>query len=518
MRAIPTSLIVAAVVAAHAATSADQAGYSNPVLPGDYPDPSIVRVGSDYWATATTSQWAPIFPILHSRDLVNWTQSGAVFDTPPSWSAGSYWAPEISHDGSRFFVYYTARKKDGPLCVAVATALKATGPYTDHGPLVCQDAGSIDGAPIRDENGRRHLVWKEDGNSRKQPTPIWAQRLSANGTALEGEPKELLRNRADWEAHLIEGPYLLKRDGWFYMFYSADACCGRSCDYKLGVARAKQLLGPWERNPANPILGGNSRWQCPGHGSVVETPDGRDFLLYHAYRTIGFQFIGRQGVLDAITWTADGWPTINNGEGPSEKAPAPLAATPSKSDPADVVDDFLGPRLRTGWQWPWDQPPDASIVATSLVLRTSGRDATSAVDAIVARQARVPDYTAGARIAKPAAGVMAGLSAYGDGANALGASLTSDSLVVWIREKNVQRIVATVPLAVKTFVDVRMVVTGAERYSFQFSVDGADWQKAGDDTDGAFLPPWDRAVRVALVVGGPSGAEGRFDSFRITPR
>ena len=334
MRAIPTSLIVAAVVAAHAATSADQAGYSNPVLPGDYPDPSIVRVGSDYWATATTSQWAPIFPILHSRDLVNWTQSGAVFDTPPSWSAGSYWAPEISHDGSRFFVYYTARKKDGPLCVAVATALKATGPYTDHGPLVCQDAGSIDGAPIRDENGRRHLVWKEDGNSRKQPTPIWAQRLSANGTALEGEPKELLRNRADWEAHLIEGPYLLKRDGWFYMFYSADACCGRSCDYKLGVARAKQLLGPWERNPANPILGGNSRWQCPGHGSVVETPDGRDFLLYHAYRTIGFQFIGRQGVLDAITWTADGWPTINNGEGPSEKAPAPLAAMPSKSDPS----------------------------------------------------------------------------------------------------------------------------------------------------------------------------------------
>ena len=134
----------------------------------------------------------------------------------------------------------------------------------------------------------------------------------------------------------------------------------------------------------------------------------------------------------------------------------------------------------------------------------AGRDATSAVDAIVARQARVPDYTAGARIAKPAAGVMAGLCAYGDGANALGASLTSDSLVVWIREKNVQRIVATVPLAVKTFVDARMVVTGAAL--------------AGDDTDGAFLPPWDRAVRVALVVGGPKSAEGRFDSFRITPR
>ncbi len=490
----------------------------NPVLAGDYPDPSVVRVGNVYWATATTSQWAPIFPILHSRDLVNWTQSSAVFETPPAWSAGSYWAPEISHDGTRFLVYYTARKKDGPLCVAVATALTATGPYTDHGPLVCQEAGSIDGAPINDENGRRYLVWKEDGNSRKQPTPIWAQRLSAKGTALEGEPHELLRNRADWEAHLIEGPFVLRHDGWFYMFYSADACCGRSCDYKLGVARAKQLLGPWERNPSNPILGGNSRWQCPGHGSVVETPDGRDFLLYHAYRTVGFQFIGRQGLLDAIAWTADGWPTINDGQGPSEKAPAPLAVEGSKAEPIDYSDDFLGPRLRVGWQWPWNQPSGATIVAKWLVLRASGRDAASAVDTIVARQTRSPDYTASARVAKPAAGAMASVAAYGDAANALGVSLTSDSLIVWVREKDAQRSVAAVPVAVKNWVDLRMVVTGAQRYSFQFSADGADWQKVGDDADGGFLPPWDRAVRVALAVGGAKGAEARFDSFRITAR
>src|SRR5688500_14654232 len=89
-----------------AARDTQSASYANPVLPGDSPDPSVIRVGTDYWATATTSQWAPIFPLLHSTDLVNWRRVGAVFQTPPSWSAGSYWAPEIAQDDGRFFVYY----------------------------------------------------------------------------------------------------------------------------------------------------------------------------------------------------------------------------------------------------------------------------------------------------------------------------------------------------------------------------------------------------------------------------
>jgi len=527
MRASRFWQLLLIVGAGHAVLAADQSSYTNPVLPGDYPDPSVVRVGGDYWATATTSEWAPIFPILHSRDLVHWTQSGAVFETPPAWSSGSYWAPEISYDGTRFLIYYTARKKGGPLCVAVATALKAAGPYTDHGPIVCQEVGSIDGAPIREDNGQRYLVWKEDGNSRKQATPIWVQRLSANGTTLEGEPHEILRNRADWEAHLIEGPYVLRRNGWFYMFYSADACCGRSCEYKLGVARAKQVLGPWERNSSNPILAGNTRWQCPGHGSVVETADGRDFLLYHGYRTGDFQFVGRQGLLDAITWTADGWPTINDGQGPSVSAPAPLPlATASKAtaarglssstaEPYDVADDFIGPRLRVGWQWPWNRPADAAIVAKSLVLRAAGRDSGSAVDTIVARQTRFGDYTASTRVVKPTSSTMAGLAAYGDAANALGVSVTTDQIVLWMREKNAQRSIAALPVTVNGWVDLRMIVVDGQRYRFEFSADGGDWQRIGTDADGAYLPPWDRAVRVALAVGGDKGAEGRFDSFQI---
>ena len=130
-----------------------------------------------------------------------------MFQAPPAWSAGSYWAPEIAQEDGRFYIYYTARKKDGPLCVSVADSERPDGPYTDHGPLVCQEVGSIDPAPTRDENGRRYLVWKEDGNSRKQPTLLWAQPLSDDGLKLVGDKQPILRNEAPWEAHLVEGPF-----------------------------------------------------------------------------------------------------------------------------------------------------------------------------------------------------------------------------------------------------------------------------------------------------------------------
>src|SRR3954463_14843549 len=83
-----------------------RATYANPVGPGDFPDPSVIRVGRDYWASATTSEGGPEFPILHSRDLVNWEVVGAVFQRRPDWAVGSFWAPEISQDRGRFFVYY----------------------------------------------------------------------------------------------------------------------------------------------------------------------------------------------------------------------------------------------------------------------------------------------------------------------------------------------------------------------------------------------------------------------------
>src|SRR5690349_8124547 len=98
--------------------------YQNPVLPGDHPDPSVIRVGNEFWATATSSEWGPQFPILHSVDLVNWEQTGSVFPHRPEWATANFWAPEISQHKGTYFVYYVGRKRGGPLAVAVATAAK----------------------------------------------------------------------------------------------------------------------------------------------------------------------------------------------------------------------------------------------------------------------------------------------------------------------------------------------------------------------------------------------------------
>ncbi len=141
------------------------------VLPGDHPDPSVVKIGDTYWASATTSNWMPAYPLLQSKDLVNWTPKGHVFNQLPPWADYYFWAPEISYENGKVYVYYAAHKKNGNLCLGIASADKPEGSYRDHGPIMCEEAGSIDAFPMRDENGKLHLIWKEDANSVKKPTP-----------------------------------------------------------------------------------------------------------------------------------------------------------------------------------------------------------------------------------------------------------------------------------------------------------------------------------------------------------
>lgn len=508
--------------------------YTNPVLAGDYPDPSVIRVGNEYWATATSSEWAPEFPLLHSRDLVNWRVVGAVFQQRPAWSVGNYWAPEIAQDRGRYFIYYTARRREGPLCVAVATAASPSGPYTDRGPLLCQDAGSIDAFPIRDERGRFFLVWKEDGNSRNQPTPIWAQSLSADGTQLVGERRELIRNDAQWEAQLVEGPFIMRRGRYFYMFYSGNACCGRECNYAMGVARARNLLGPWEKNPANPILRGNDEWRCPGHGSIVSVGGGRrgggrDYLLYHAYHPTDMVYVGRQALLDEVRWGSNNWPTINEGRGPSARAVAPLRVA-ERNEEYDFIDEFTEPRLRPGWQWPQANAPRIEVQPNGggrLVLMKSGVSGNATNDmisAVVGWWTTLGNYTATTVIDRRAIlnarpDEYVGLSAYGDLENALGISVGAGGRVIlYRRERGAHRNVteSILPESItgaSNLLYLRMTARGGNLFRFEVSPDGQRWQAVGEELDGSYLPPWDRGIRVALTAS----ETGRFESLRITP-
>ena len=502
-----------AIAPLHAAT------YQNPVLAGDYPDPTVIRVGDEYWATATTSEWAPLFPLLRSRDLVNWEHVGNIFERRPDWAGGNFWAPELFEHQGKFYVYYVGRKKGGPLSLAVATAPKPTGPWTDHGPMIGQDAGSIDAFPIVDIDGTRYLMWKEDGNSRKQPTPLWIQKLSDDGLKLVGEMKEVFRNDATWENNLVEGPAVIRRGEYWYLFYAANACCGRACSYGQGVARAKNLLGPWEKYANNPIVLGNDTWKCPGHGTLVRDHEGRDWFLYHAYNASNFIYVGRQGVLDLVSWKPDGWPVINSGQGTSTEAAAPSARIVQQIT-HDFADDFSAANLRPQWQWPQNNEPQVKVGGGKLTLSSDATRKDAFTDALVAVKTTTGDYTATAELnAKAlAATATAGLSAFGDRENALGVSLREGQLVVWKRQRNRHETLGTNAAPDGPAIFLRMTASAGHKFTFAASSDGKRWQPVGGniDVEGAYLPPWDRGIRVALVAGGEN-AKAEFRSLRITP-
>jgi xylan 1,4-beta-xylosidase len=491
--------------------------YQNPVIPGDHPDPSIIRVGNDFWATCTSSEWGPEFPLIHSKDLVNWETVGAVFPHRPGWAVGNFWAPEISEYKGRYAVYYVARERGGPLAVAVATADQPGGPYVDHGPLVAQPDGSIDPAPATDENGARYLIWKEDGNSRGQPTPIWAQPLNAEGTQLTGERHELIRNDSDWEGSLVEGPFILRRNGWLYLFYSGNGCCGPGCHYALGVARSRTLLGPWEKNPLNPILSGNETWKCPGHGSIVLDQQGRYWLLYHAYASRGSVFTGREGMLDEVKFGADGWPTINDGNGPSGKALSPFGVAQQKSR-FSYVDDFAGNALAAGWQWPQAREPSCQVKHGRLRLAVHNRG-TNFLDALLAHSTLTADYVAATVIEteplKP--GWAAGLAAVGNSENAMGVLVRDHRILTWRQDNGVTRQLDEQPAPPGKKLFLRLAVRDGYYFQPAFSADGKKWIPCGTGTDAKNLPPWDRSVRMALIVGGTSDAAAFFDSFSLKP-
>jgi len=293
--------------------------YQNPVYDGNFPDPSVVRIGPEYWAAGTAAGPDGFPPLLRSPDLVHWTAAGSIFQQAPAWTDGQrFWAPELARQGDRYLAYYSARRKSGGMCVAVASSDNPIGPYQDEGPLVCQPDGSIDPSVARNNTGWPFLVWKEDRNSAGVTTAIWVQPLSQDGTQLIGARRKILTATGrGWDGGVIEGPQIIRRKGWNYLFYSGNLCCGPNCEYAMGVARSRGLYGPWRRWRANPILDSDDTWLCPGHGSVAQSPDGRWWMLYASYNALGTLSPNRSLLLDPIRWTRDAWPVVNGGKGPS---------------------------------------------------------------------------------------------------------------------------------------------------------------------------------------------------------
>jgi len=467
------------------------------VLQGDYPDPSVTKIGNDYWASATTSNWMPAYPLLQSNDLINWTPKGYIFNKLPDWADYYFWAPEITYENGKVYVYYAAHKKGGNLCLGIASAKKPEGPYKDHGPLMCQQAGSIDAFPMRDENGKLWLIWKEDANSVNLPTPIWAQEMNEDRTALTGEKHELFRNKVAWEENLVEGVSIIKHHDYFYAFYAAAGCCGVGCTYVVGVARSKNLLGPWEKDPANPILKNTNQWICPGHGTAIEK-DNKFYFLHHAYDKKTNAFTGRQGVLSEFTFTGDNWVHF-------VANPAPIPK------PAPVADNFDGRSLLMNWQW--------SVFQQVKVRVKKGKVELSALDvpsgAFLGQKILIGDFTATTTIQKKGTKSAAGFGAIGDDKNVLSVLYSDDSVrLIKLKEDTVTTL-AVRPLSAQKNVNFKMQVTGGRYYTFSYAADGGAYTVINEKpVDAIFLPPWDRAVRAGLFSRGRSG-KAVFDSFEM---
>jgi xylan 1,4-beta-xylosidase len=482
--------------------------YANPVVQGDYPDPAVIRDGPDYWGVVTSGGWRPPFTMLHSRDLVNWQVAGAVMRKPPSWASSAFWAPEIVKVGGRYLVYYAARKRRGGHCVAVATGQSPLGFFRDRGPLTCPRLGAIDPLPTWDQSGRPYLLWKIDGAPTHQPTPILAAPLSASGQRIAGSPRELIRNDARWEGGGVEGPSLARHAGKLYLFYSGGACCGPPCNYQVGVARSSSLLGPWEKHHG-PILSGNARFRCPGHSTVVDGPGGGQYLLYHAYGAGGP--LGRQVLLDRLSWGSDGWPTVGDGH-PSTSAPSPGGARQLRR-PLPFRDEFDGRFLTPGWQW---RPPRRPALHLD-----GGRGGRLWLGTVRKRRLLRPgslgwqpgqsSFTAETLVSGRRRGAKPGIAAYADGTHAMGLELQRRRVVLWRASGGNPAAVASRSIPPAEFVDLRIRSHGG---TFSFEVrTRADWVPVGAPRYQA--PTWTDETRVVLRVRGPRRAHAAFERFKL---
>jgi xylan 1,4-beta-xylosidase len=468
------------------------------VLRGDYPDPSVIRIGDTYWASATTSNWMPAYPILKSKDLVNWKLVSHVFMKLPDWADYYFWAPELSYENGKVYVYYAAHKKGGNLCVAVASADKPEGPYTDHGPLVGQEDGSIDAFPMRDENGKLFLIWKEDANSVGKPTPIWAGQMNEERTKLIGEKKELFRNTAPWEMNLVEGVSMVRHGDYFYAFYAAAGCCGAACTYGVGIARSKTLLGPWEKYSKNPVLTKDENWNCPGHGTPIEK-DGKHYFMYHAYDKNTTVYTGREGLLSEYVFTADGWIEFVKGNSSGTAAIT------------NLTDNFRGRSLSGQWQWSVFQQPQYRVKGGELYV-----DAASSPGNFLAQKTTTGNYSLSVKVHAKKSNAVPGIAIIGDEKNLVEAVYENNGIrIIQVKDGKETEIARKEFHAGKKFY-LQVKVNNANQIRFAYSSNGKNYIPINSPpVNGAYLPPWDRAVRAGVIAKGESGSHAVFDRFQL---
>lgn len=301
--------------------------YHNPIRTGMYPDPSIVRVGDDFYMANSSFIFFPCIPISHSKDLIHWEIIGHAI-TNPEWAGiddleggRGYWAPDISYKNGRFYVTATYRMNDTGSVIRrqlVVSSDKPEGPYSE--PFYIDEDG-IDPSLFHDDDGRSYMLLNRGARILEIDLEN-GQQISPATLLFYGDQK-----RAP------EGPHLLKKDGWYYLF---EAEGGTGAGHRITVSRSRELMGIYEPCPYNPIM---RQWipeapiQRCGHGKPVMTPNGDWYMVYLCGRMIDgkYSMLGRETALDPITWTADEWPIVNRLQGPGCQQIKPVISTASST-------------------------------------------------------------------------------------------------------------------------------------------------------------------------------------------
>lgn len=296
--------------------------YRNPILRGMYPDPSILRSGNDYYMVNSSFIYFPAIPISHSRDLIHWKVIGHVI-SDAAWAeeqlgrlegGRGFWAPDISYHDGWFYVCATLRLNDTAPCIQTQIVTRSRRPEGPYEEPVIHPVRGIDPSIFTDDDGRRYMLLNRGAR---------IMEISEDGKTCLSSPKMIWYGSCK---HGPEGPHLLKKDGYYYCFLAEG---GTGKGHQISVGRSRNIYGPYEDCPFNPIMTQqNSRAaiQCCGHGKPVSTPDGRWYMVYLCSRYLEGRWgmLGRETCLDEIKWTADGWPLVNCGQGPSYMAHLPF--------------------------------------------------------------------------------------------------------------------------------------------------------------------------------------------------
>jgi beta-xylosidase len=338
------------------AFAASENTYRNPILGGDHPDGSPIRVGDDFYLTHSSFDYAPGLLIWHSRDLINWKPVSAAL---PRYY-GTVWAPYLCEYESRFYIYFPC---DGHL--RVVSAPHPTGPWTEPVDL---GINAIDPGHIA-ENGRRFLYMAGG---------LMAE-LNADGLRVKIPPRPSFE---PWpvptsfriECTCLEAPKITRHGEYFYLTVAEGGTAGPGTSHMVVSARSRHANGPWKFSPHNPIVhtsDRHARWLSVGHGRLVDTPHGKWYMTVHSYEN-GYRTLGRQLMLLPVEWTDDGWFRIPEGVTPDSTLPMPIPET--RQQPFfDPSDDFEAKELGLQWAF-WHESDPASLKTGDgrMVLQARG--------------------------------------------------------------------------------------------------------------------------------------------------